>query len=84
MGHRRLYEIKIESLEQQIKTLMKGKVEMQDEILELRDEVFDWKEKYKELRKTITYFWYKYVIRISQCHFISLRLLVLYFVFHRV
>jgi predicted nucleic acid-binding Zn-ribbon protein len=54
MDHRRLYEIKIESLEQQIKTLMKGQVQMQDEILELRDEVFDWKEKYKELRKTIT------------------------------
>jgi len=24
------------------------------EILELRDDVYDWKEKYKELKKTIT------------------------------
>ena len=29
MDHRRLYEIKIESLEQQIKALTKGQVEMQ-------------------------------------------------------
>ena len=41
MDHRRLYEIKIESLEQQIKALTKKQIKMQDEILELKNKIFN-------------------------------------------
>ena len=54
MDLRRLYEIKIGVLNDEIKALIKGQQEQQNEILELRDEVYDWKQKYKELKKTIT------------------------------
>ena len=54
MEHTRLYEIKIETLTKEIQTQKETEVKLYKEILDLRDEVYDWKAKYKELRKTIT------------------------------
>lgn len=54
MEHTRLYEIKIETLTKEIQTHKETEVKLYKEILDLRDEVYDWKAKYKELRKTIT------------------------------
>ena len=54
MNHTRLYEIKIEQLEKEKSNLKVENEKLMLEILELRDDVYDWKEKYKELKKTIT------------------------------
>lgn len=54
MNHTRLYEIKIEQLEKEKLNLKVENEKLMLEILELRDDVYDWKEKYKELKKTIT------------------------------
>jgi len=54
MEHKRLYEIKIEQLEKEKLNLKVENEKLMLEILELRDDVYDWKEKYKELKKTIT------------------------------
>lgn len=54
MDHTRLYEIKIEQLETEKRKLKVDNEKLMLEILELRDDVYDWKEKYKELKKTIT------------------------------
>lgn len=54
MDHKRLYEIKIEQLENEKSNLKVENEKLMMEILELRDDVYDWKEKYKELKKTIT------------------------------
>jgi|TARA_B110000977_G_scaffold153674_1_gene195259 hypothetical protein len=54
MDNRRLYEIKIETLHKEINVFKEEQLKFIEEILELRDEVYDWKLKYKELRKTIT------------------------------
>ena len=54
MDHTILYEIKIEQLEKEKRKLKVDNEKLMLEILELRDDVYDWKEKYKELKKTIT------------------------------
>jgi predicted nuclease with TOPRIM domain len=54
MQHYRLYELQIDALNVDIKRLEKEKKVMTEELLELRDDVYDWKQKYKDLRKTIT------------------------------
>jgi len=54
MDHLRLYELQLETLNVEIKHLKKENQKLLDELLETRDEVYDWKEKYKELKKTIT------------------------------
>ena len=54
MEHQRLYEIKIETLEKEKKELKIENEKLMMQILELRDDVYDWKEKYKELKKSIT------------------------------
>jgi hypothetical protein len=54
MDHIRLYEIKIEQLEKEKSNLKVENEKLMLEILETRDEVYSWKQKYKELRKTIT------------------------------
>lgn len=54
MDHKRLYDIKIEQLEKEKSNLKVENAKLMMEILELRDDVYDWKEKYKELKKTIT------------------------------
>ena len=56
MDYSRLYEneIKIESLEKEIVKLKEENEKIMNELLEERDNVYDWKEKYKELKRTIT------------------------------
>jgi len=54
MEHYRLYELQIEVLNKDIIRLEKEKKVITEELLELRDDVYDWKLKYKDLRKTIT------------------------------
>ena len=54
MDHRRLYEIKIESLEKEIVKLKEENDKIMNELLEERDNVYDCREKYKQLKKTIT------------------------------
>jgi|TARA_R110000803_G_scaffold45238_1_gene95325 predicted nuclease with TOPRIM domain len=54
MEHYRLYELQIDALKGDIKKLEKENKVMTEELLELRDDVYDWKQKYKELRRTIT------------------------------
>jgi len=54
MEHQRLYEIKIETLEKEKKEFKIENEKLMMQILELRDDIYDWKEKYKELKKTIT------------------------------
>lgn len=54
MDHKRLYEIKIEQLEKEKKNLKVENENLMLEILELRDDVYDWKQKFKELKKSIT------------------------------
>ena len=54
MDHTRLYEIKIEQLEKEKRKLKVDNEKLMLEILELRDDVYDWKQKLKELKKSIT------------------------------
>ena len=54
MEHHRLYELQIETLNESVKKLEKENQKITEELLETRDEVFDWKQKYKDLKKTIT------------------------------
>ena len=54
MEHKRLYEIKIEQLEKEKKNLKVENENLMLQILELRDDVYDWKQKFKELKKSIT------------------------------
>ena len=41
-------------LNENIKKLEKENHKITEELLETRDEVFDWKQKYKNLKKTVT------------------------------
>ena len=50
----RLYELQLEQKEVEIKKLQKEIESLELMILESRDDTYDWKLKYKELRKTIT------------------------------
>ena len=54
MDHTRLYEIKIEQLEKEKRKLKVDNEKLMLEILELRDDVYDCKQKFKELKKSIT------------------------------
>ena len=54
MEHLRLYELQIEALNESVKKLEKENHKITEELLETRDEVFDWKQKYNELKKTVT------------------------------
>jgi len=54
MEHQRLYEIKIETLEKEKKELKLENEKLMMQILELRDDVYDCKQKFKELKKSIT------------------------------
>jgi len=54
MEHTRLYQIKIEQLEKEKKNLKVENENLMLQILELRDDVYDWKQKFKELKKSIT------------------------------
>ena len=51
MEHHRLYELQIEALNESVKRLEKENQKITEELLETRDEVFDWKQKYKDLKK---------------------------------
>ena len=46
-----LSEIKIESLEKEIVKLKEENEKIMNELLEERNNVYDWKEKYKELKR---------------------------------
>jgi|TARA_R110000796_G_scaffold251487_1_gene382998 hypothetical protein len=53
MEHRRLYEIKIDTLEKEV-TLLKKAIEKQDLIKAgYREEIAKWNKKYKDLREQI-------------------------------
>jgi predicted nuclease with TOPRIM domain len=54
MEHKRLYEIKIDQLEKEKKNLKVENENLMLQVLELRDDVYDWKQKFKELKKSIT------------------------------
>ena len=54
MEHHRLYELQIEALNESVKKLEKENQKITEELLVTRDEVFDWKQKYKDLKKTVT------------------------------
>ena len=54
MKHFILYKLRIEALNKNIKKLEKQNHKITEELLETRDEVFDWKQKYKDLKKTVT------------------------------
>ena len=54
MDHIRLYEVKLKTITEEMDKLKEENTKIMNELLETRDEVYDWKEKYKELRKTIT------------------------------
>ena len=54
MDHIRLYEVKLKTITEEMDKLKEENAKIMNELLETRDEVYDWKEKYKELRKTIT------------------------------
>ena len=65
MEHKRLYEIKIEQLEKEKKNLKVENENLMLQVLELRDDVYDWKQKFKELKKSITQQWpYTYLYQI--------------------
>ena len=50
MEHKRLYEIKIDQLEKEKKNLKVENENLMLQVLELRDDVYDWKQKFKELK----------------------------------
>jgi predicted nuclease with TOPRIM domain len=54
MDHIRLYEVKLKTITEEMDKLKEENTKIMNELLETRDEVYDWKEKYKELRKTVT------------------------------
>jgi|TARA_R110000803_G_scaffold87382_3_gene154066 predicted nucleic acid-binding Zn-ribbon protein len=54
MDHIRLYEVKLKTITEEMDKLKEENTKIMNELLETRDEAYDWKEKYKELRKTIT------------------------------
>ena len=54
MENLRLYELQIKALNENINKLEKENHKITEELLETRDEVFDWKQKYKNLKKTVT------------------------------
>ena len=54
MENHRLYELQIEAINESVKRLEKENQKITEELLKTRDEVFDWKQKYKDLKKTVT------------------------------
>ena len=54
MDHIELYKMQLRTVNEKMDELKKENEKLMDELLNTRDEVYDWKEKYKELRKTIT------------------------------
>jgi len=53
MEHIELYKAQLKTCNQKIIELEEEQNKLMNEVLELRDEVYNWKEKYKELRKTV-------------------------------
>jgi len=54
MDHIELYKMQLHTVNVKMEELKKENEKLMNELLETRDEVYDWKEKYKELRKTVT------------------------------
>ncbi len=54
MDHIELYKMQLQTVNVKMEELKKENEKLMNELLETRDEVYDWKEKYKELRKTVT------------------------------
>ena len=54
MDHIELYKMQLQTVNEKMDELKKENEKLMDELLNTRDEVYDWKEKYKELRKTVT------------------------------
>ena len=54
MDHIELYKMQLQTVNEKMDKLKEENTKIMNELLETRDEAYDWKEKYKELRKTIT------------------------------